>query len=121
MAKDYEMAVLLDFYGEMLTEKQRSFLEYYYNDDLSLSEIAENEGITRQGVRDAIKRAEAQLNDMESRLGVAKRFSDMNESLKQIIDYSNKITDYNISHGLHKEINDYSLGIKSAAITLLES
>ena len=69
MAKNYEMAILIDFYGEMLTAKQRDFLEYYYNDDLSLSEIAENEGITRQGVRDAIKRAETQLQDMENRLG----------------------------------------------------
>ena len=64
MAKNLEIAVLLDLYGDMLTEKQRDFLGYYYNDDLSLSEIAENEGITRQGVRDAIKRAEAQLFDM---------------------------------------------------------
>ena len=64
MAKNLEIAVLLDLYGDMLTEKQRDFLGYYYNDDLSLSEIAENEGITRQGVRDAIKRAEAQLFDI---------------------------------------------------------
>ena len=46
MAKNLEIAVLLDLYGDMLTEKQRDFLGYYYNDDLSLSEIAENEGIT---------------------------------------------------------------------------
>ena len=59
MAKDLGITILLDFYGDMLTEKQRDFLGYYYNDDLSLSEIAENEGITRQGVRDSIKRAEA--------------------------------------------------------------
>jgi hypothetical protein len=121
LAKNYEMAVLIDFYGEMLTEKQRSFLEYYYNDDLSLSEIAENEGITRQGVRDAIKRAEAQMLEMESRLGVAKRFQDMRESLNEIIDYSDKITEYNLHHGLSKEINDYSVGIKAAAMTMLES
>lgn len=62
MAKNLEIAVLLDLYGDMLTEKQRDFLGYYYNDDLSLSEIAENEGITRQGVRDAIKRAEASFS-----------------------------------------------------------
>ena len=86
MAKNYEMAVLIDFYGEMLTAKQRDFLEYYYNDDLSLSEIAENEGITRQGVRDAIKRAETQLQEMENRLGVAKRFEDMRRSLDEIIE-----------------------------------
>ena len=65
MAKNLEIALLFDFYGEMLTDKQRDVVELYYNDDLSLSEIAENEGITRQGVRDSIKRAEAQLLDME--------------------------------------------------------
>ncbi len=74
MAKDLEISFLLDFYGDMLTEKQREVIEFYYNEDLSLSEIADNEGITRQGVRDSIKRAEAQLLDMEQRLGLAKRF-----------------------------------------------
>ena len=64
MANNVEITILYDFYGDVLTEKQRDFLNYYYNDDLSLSEIAENEGITRQGVRDAIKRAEAQLYEM---------------------------------------------------------
>lgn len=59
--KNLEIPFLLDFYGEMLTEKQRNCLAYYYEEDLSLSEIAENEGISRQGVRDSIKRAEAQL------------------------------------------------------------
>ena len=54
MAKDLEMGYLLDFYGEVLTEKQREMLRQYYNDDLSLSEIGENFGITRQGARDAI-------------------------------------------------------------------
>ena len=58
MAKNLDVVLLADFYGEMLTENQRRFIEYYYNDDLSLSEIAQNEGITRQGVRDAVKRAE---------------------------------------------------------------
>ncbi len=74
MGKNLEMALLLDFYGEMLTEKQRDMVDYYYNDDLSLAEIAENEGITRQGVRDSIKRAEAQMLEMEERLGLSRRF-----------------------------------------------
>jgi len=121
MAKNYEMAVLIDFYGEMLTAKQRDFLEYYYNDDLSLSEIAENEGITRQGVRDAIKRAETQLLEMESRLGVARRFEDMRRSVEEIIECSTQISEYNLRHSLSKEINDYSVRIKAAAMALLES
>ena len=61
MAKDYTIAYLFDLYGAALTDKQRALVEYYYNDDLSLSEISENEGITRQGARDGIKRAESQL------------------------------------------------------------
>ena len=68
MAKDLEISFLLDFYGDMLTEKQREVIEFYYNEDLSLSEIADNEGITRQGVRDSIKRAEAQLLQKQIRL-----------------------------------------------------
>ena len=61
MAKDLEMGYLLDFYGEVLTQKQREMLRQYYNDDLSLSEIGENFGITRQGARDAIKHGETRL------------------------------------------------------------
>ena len=84
MAKNYEMAVLIDFYGEMLTAKQRDFLEYYYNDDLSLSEIAENEGITRQGVRDVLVRSEAILNEMEEKTGIVARFLEMQKISAEI-------------------------------------
>ena len=58
MAKNLEISFLLDFYGDMLTDKQRDVVELYYNEDLSLAEIAAHSGITRQGVRDSIKRAE---------------------------------------------------------------
>ena len=69
----YRMALLYDFYGDMLTDRQKEFYDLYYNEDLSLAEIAENYGITRQGVRDAIKHGEATLTDMETRLGYARR------------------------------------------------
>lgn len=95
MAKNLEVSFLLDFYGSMLTEKQRTVVEYYYNDDLSLAEIAANEGITRQGVRDSIKRAEAQLYDMEERLGLAKRFREMRDGLEQIHLAATYIQEYN--------------------------
>ena len=91
MAKNLEITILLDFYGDMLTPKQREFLDYYYNEDLSLSEIAANVGITRQGVRDAIKRAECQLIEMEERLGLVKRFKDVQSGLEEIIDCAKKI------------------------------
>lgn len=91
MAKNLEISDLFDFYGDMLTEKQREVIEYYYNDDLSLSEIAENEGITRQGVRDSIKRAECQLLDMEQRLGLAGRMHEMTAGLERIGEEAEKI------------------------------
>ena len=61
----YRMALLYDFYGDMLTDRQKEFYDLYYNEDLSLAEIAENYGITRQGVRDVIVRAEAILRMQE--------------------------------------------------------
>ena len=72
--KNLRISVLLDHYGAMLTDKQREVIDLYYNDDLSLAEIAEQEGITRQGVRDNIKRGEAQLLVMEQKLHAARRF-----------------------------------------------
>lgn len=71
--KDLTFSVLLDYYGPVLTEKQRAILTEYYDQDLSLAEIAENYGITRQGVRDAIKHGEATLTEMEQNLGYAEK------------------------------------------------
>ncbi len=71
--KDLTFSVLLDYYGPVLTEKQRDILTEYYDEDLSLAEIAENYGITRQGVRDAIKHGEAMLTEMEKNLGYAEK------------------------------------------------
>ena len=70
----YRMALLYDFYGDVLTPRQKEFYDLYYNEDLSLAEIAENNGITRQGVRDVIVRAEAILTDLEDKTGLIKRF-----------------------------------------------
>lgn len=72
--KDLRLIMLFDFYGELLTDTQKTMFDYYYNDDLSLSEIAENTGITRQGVRDSIKRAEETLLTYEKKLGLADKF-----------------------------------------------
>ena len=77
--KDLYVSALLDVYGEFLSEKQKTLTEYYYNDDLSLSEIAENEGITRQGVNDLIKRAVAQLKIFEEKCGYCKNFLRLKE------------------------------------------
>ena len=82
--KDMQISLLLDFYGDMLTEKQRDVIELYYNEDLSLAEIAAHSKITRQGVRDSIKRAESTLLELEERLGLAKRFRRIQEGLDKI-------------------------------------
>lgn len=84
MAKDLEMGYLLDFYGEVLTEKQREMLRQYYNDDLSLSEIGENFGITRQGARDAIKHGETTLKELEEKVGFAARYRRVQQKLDQL-------------------------------------
>ncbi|MBR5991547.1 MAG: DNA-binding protein, partial [Clostridia bacterium] len=99
-------------------DKQRAFIEYYYNDDLSLSEIAENEGITRQGVRDAIKRAEAQLFEMEERLGLAKRFEEVRAGLDQILECADIINESNMRTGLSRDINEAVVRIKLIAQSL---
>ncbi len=74
--KDLNIGFLLDFYGEVLTERRRDALDFYYNNDMSLSEIAEEMGISRQGVRDLIKKAEEELLFYEEKLGLAKKFED---------------------------------------------
>ena len=84
MAKDFEMGYLLDFYGEVLTPKQREMLRQYYNDDLSLSEIGENFGITRQGARDAIKHGETTLKELEAKVAFAARYRRVQETLEQL-------------------------------------
>lgn len=85
MAKDLRISMLYDFYGDLLTEKQQEVIELYYNEDLSLAEIAAHGGITRQGVRDSIKRAEMQLSDFEEQLGLANRFEQIKVILEDIL------------------------------------
>ena len=84
MAKNLEISLLLDFYGDVLTEKQRDVMEQYYNDDLSLAEIADNFGITRQGVRESIKRGEGIMRELEEKVGVAKRYRAVQQGISQL-------------------------------------
>ena len=80
----YRMAMLYDFYGDMLTDRQKEFYDLYYNEDLSLSEIAENYGISRQGVRDVIVRAEATLTELEDKTGIIRRLHVMQDQIKAV-------------------------------------
>lgn len=118
MARNEEVSLLFDFYGEMLTQKQQNYLEYYYNEDLSLCEIAENEGITRQGVWDMIKRAENQLYYMDEKLGLIKRFEKMHKDLDEIINCADFISDYNLHTVKSDEISNNTEKIRSIASEL---
>ena len=80
----YSMTMLYDFYGNLLTDKQKDLFDLYYNEDLSLSEISQLVGITRQGARDGIMRSERLLRDTEDKLGLVKRYSNLQSSLDNI-------------------------------------
>ena len=84
MAKDLEITILFDVYGSLLTEKQRETLEYYYNDDLSLGEISEETGITRQGVMNCIKTSEARLAELEEQMGLVGKFRALKASVERL-------------------------------------
>ena len=79
-----EMSLLFDFYGGMLTEKQQECFDMRYNQDLSLAEIAEQEGISRQSVHDAISRAETLLRETEQAVGCVARSQELRRVLSQI-------------------------------------
>ena len=120
MAKNLDVINLFDIYGEMLTRKQQDFICYYYNDDLSLAEIAENEGITRQGVRDAIKRAEAQLFTFEEHLGLFERNEALKSGLEEISELIKLIDEVNRKTILSRDINDATSRISTLTQMLSE-
>lgn len=92
----YRMTMLYDFYGELLTDRQREFFDLYYNEDLSLAEIAENAGISRQGVRDVIVRAEASMQEIEDKTGIIKRFESRRPHLEAISAAAGEIKTINL-------------------------
>lgn len=79
MEKAVKYSILLELYGKLLTEKQYELLDYYYNQDLGLSEIAENLDITRQAVRDNLKKGENNLDEFESKLQLMRKINEIEE------------------------------------------
>ncbi|MCQ2464045.1 MAG: DNA-binding protein [Oscillospiraceae bacterium] len=105
MAKNLDYAMLLDFYGDLLTEKQRDIMQLYYFEDLSLSEIAENENISRQGVHDAIKHAEQYLDEFEEKIGLFRKTTTFRELVAGIKQCT---AEYTEKYKYQKSISDYS-------------
>lgn len=89
-----EMTLLFDYYGDLLTERQRSCVDMRYNQDLSLSEIAEELGVSRQGVYDNLSRAEALLRNMEEKTGCVQRAIETRKAVREILDAANKLITY---------------------------
>ena len=106
MSKNLAIADLLDLYGDMLTEKQKDVMELYYDQDLSLAEIAEHEEITRQGVRDSIKRGEAYLLELQEKLHFAEKFKRLVEVTDEITARCNEIERINRGFTFSQSIDE---------------
>ena len=91
MEKNVKLSILCQLYGKLLTKKQYEFLNDYYNNDLSLSEIAENNGITRQAVRDNIKKGEKKLFEYEEKLLFMKRTLNNEKKIQKVLAELTKI------------------------------
>lgn len=106
MERNVKVSILLQIYGKLLTEKQETVLDDYYNNDLSLSEIAENNNITRQAVRDNIKKGEQKLFEFEEKLGVMKKTmiqeQKISEILVKITKIKSKSSDKKVQHILEE-------------------
>lgn len=85
MEKDVFERLLFDFYGELLTDKQKKILDYYYNDDYNLAEIGDLVHVTRQGVYDSVKRAKGMMRDYEAKLGLLTRFIETQELISEAV------------------------------------
>ena len=112
MERNVKISLLCQLYGKLLTKKQYDFIEDYYNNDLSLSEIAENNNITRQAVRDIIKKGEKKLFEYEEKLLFMKRMLNQEEKIQKVLSELTKIQKdssdkkvANILESIKKELN----------------
>ena len=106
MEKNVEISMLLDLYKNLLTDKQVDFLNDYYNNDYTLSEIAENEKITRQAVRDIIKKGENKLFEYEEKLGLMRKQIMQEEQIANILAEITKISNKSSDEEIAKVLED---------------
>ncbi len=101
--KNLELGYLLDFYGELLSARKRSVMDMYYNEDLSLAEIAAEIGITRQGARDLIKKSEEELLFFEEKLGLAKKLKDASQTAAEL---KTQASELDLPCDFHKKLDE---------------
>jgi len=111
-----EKTLLFDFYGELLTDKQKKIYSYYYLDDLSLAEISENMNISRQGVHDTLKRCEKQLQKYEDKLKLVQKFIINKSRVTEIYELANRFKHINNYDTENKEIVEKILKISKEVI-----
>jgi predicted DNA-binding protein YlxM (UPF0122 family) len=109
----YEISMLLDFYGQLITKRLYEILDLHYNNDYSLGEIAEHLKISRQGVYDGIKRGKSQLEDFEMKLGLVRKFSEQRKKARMILELLNGFDDTRLSERDKKALEDIGNGLKS--------
>ena len=114
----FRMTMLFDFYGELLTDRQKEFYDLYYNEDLSLSEIAENYGISRRGVRDVIVRAENYMTEIEDKTGLIKRFMQLQPHVEKITDAAEQIKQLNFRRYEDRQLEELAGVIEAEAAAL---
>ena len=115
-----QASLLYDFYGQLLSKRQSEVMELYHEENLSLAEIAENCGISRQGVRDVIVRAEAAMNELEDKTGLLKRFMRMQSSVDTIVAAANEIKTINYRQYENHRLEELADSIIAGAGVLKE-
>ena len=108
--KNLEMNYLLDFYGDVLSERKRTVLEMYYNDDLSLAEIALDIGISRQGVRDMIKKSEDELVYLEEKLGLCKKFRSIQKKADELLE---ALEDSHVPADVRDKVKEFAESVRA--------
>ena len=108
--KNLNIGFLLDFYGDVLTERRRDALDFYYNDDMSLAEIAEEMGISRQGVRDLIKKAEEELLYLEEKLGLYKKFRSIQKKAEELLE---SLDAAHVSAEVREKVSEFAESVRA--------
>ena len=113
MEKNIEISILNEIYGKLLTKKQYEIIDNYYNQDLSLTEIAENNEITRQAVRDILKKGEKKLYEYEKQIHFMKKTQKQQKKLDIILKQIEKIQKQELDQKTNKQLQDIKKELKN--------
>jgi uncharacterized protein len=114
----YEIGLLLDFYGQLLTNRQYEIMDLHYNNDYSLAEIAEQLNISRQGVFDNIKKGKVALNNLESKLSLVKRFTELKLKAEAVLKSTQEINIDNLNSFDRETVLKVEKGIRNIIETI---